>query len=371
MQLARLEEALEAAETEGCGARARERLLTRFLPGHGISQAFAVSDDGRVVVGRSEVDEPGPLPLGQSDAFRWEGGAMIPLSGIATIPQTAAHGVSLDGSAIVGRGADGSGGVTAIRWDSGAASPLEALEDPPMDLATAVSADGSVVVGYSAEGFSPRWAVRWGAGGVFALNTGGTNFVPSEAWGVSADGSVVAGWTSTPDGVRAFRWEGSMTIFSLDAEFSQAQAFDISSDGSVVVGRRDHSAGGSEAFRWENGTTIGLGELDGLGSLTEALGISANGSIVGSSCATAFVWDPVNQMRSVENVLIALGIDLAGWALVSATDISADGNTVVGWGLNPSGDTEAWIAVIPEPSTALLLASGLAALAVRRLAMSR
>jgi len=76
-------------------------------------------------------------------------------------------------------------------------------------------------------------------------------------------------------------------------------------------------------------------------------------------------------MRSVEDVLTALGIDLAGWTLVSAKDISADGNTVVGFGLNPSGDTEAWIAVIPEPSSALLLASGLAALAVKRRAMSR
>ncbi len=32
----------------------------------------------------------------------------------------------------------------------------------------------------------------------------------------------------------------------------------------------------------------------------------------------------------------------------------------------PAGDTEAWIATIPEPTTALLLASGLAAVAKRR-----
>ena len=72
-------------------------------------------------------------------------------------------------------------------------------------------------------------------------------------------------------------------------------------------------------------------------------------------------------MRSLQDVLEAdLGLDLTGWKLRSARGVSDDGLTIAGWGTNPSGSIEAWIAVIPEPSTALLLASGLAALAVRR-----
>ncbi len=69
-------------------------------------------------------------------------------------------------------------------------------------------------------------------------------------------------------------------------------------------------------------------------------------------------------MRNLQGVLVNdYGLDLTGWTLTYAEGISDNGLTVVGFGTNPSGDTEAWIAVIPEPSTALLLATGLAAMA--------
>ena len=62
-------------------------------------------------------------------------------------------------------------------------------------------------------------------------------------------------------------------------------------------------------------------------------------------------------------MLTALGVDLTGWQLASALGISADGNAIAGYGINPSGQTEAFIAVIPEPGTALLMGLGLAGLA--------
>lgn len=73
--------------------------------------------------------------------------------------------------------------------------------------------------------------------------------------------------------------------------------------------------------------------------------------------------------RSLQDVLASdYGLDLTGWHLEGASGISADGRTIVGNGLNPSGAPEAWIAVIPEPSTGLLVAFGLVALARRRIA---
>jgi len=52
-----------------------------------------------------------------------------------------------------------------------------------------------------------------------------------------------------------------------------------------------------------------------------------------------------------------------GWTLTEVADISADGRTVVGMGINPAGQEEAWMATVPEPSTLVLLAvGGLAAL---------
>jgi uncharacterized membrane protein len=99
--------------------------------------------------------------------------------------------------------------------------------------------------------------------------------------------------------------------------------------------------------------------------------VSADGSTVvgyGISGAgqEAFLWDGVNGMRSLQSVLTNdLGLDLTGWRLYSATGISADGLTITGWGRNSNGNQEAWVAYlgaptspVPEPATAGLFAIG-------------
>ena len=63
-------------------------------------------------------------------------------------------------------------------------------------------------------------------------------------------------------------------------------------------------------------------------------------------------------------MMIGLGADLTGWSLSIAWDISDDGRTIFGWGSNPSGDAEAWVAVIPEPSAALVFVCGFVVVAV-------
>ena len=68
-------------------------------------------------------------------------------------------------------------------------------------------------------------------------------------------------------------------------------------------------------------------------------------------------------MRSLDAVLLGLGVDLEGWILDEANGISGDGSVVVGYGTNPDGFAEAWIATIPEPGTGLLLMTGLLGLA--------
>jgi hypothetical protein len=71
-------------------------------------------------------------------------------------------------------------------------------------------------------------------------------------------------------------------------------------------------------------------------------------------------------MNRLWDVLLVQGVDPAanGWTkLEAASGISADGNMIVGWGTR-NGNTEAFVAVVPEPSAvAILAASG--ALAVR------
>jgi PKD repeat protein len=65
-------------------------------------------------------------------------------------------------------------------------------------------------------------------------------------------------------------------------------------------------------------------------------------------------------MRNLKSVLTAGGLDLGGWTLSMAWGVSADGSTIVGAGLNPEGQAEAWratLGAIPDepnqPPTAL------------------
>ena len=81
-------------------------------------------------------------------------------------------------------------------------------------------------------------------------------------------------------------------------------------------------------------------------------------------------------MYSLLDVLVAngLAVELTGWTLSEARAISDDGFTIAGFGVNPDGKTEAWVATIsaiPEPSTGLLLGLGLALLARRRASFNR
>ena len=119
------------------------------------------------------------------------------------------------------------------------------------------------------------------------------------------------------------------------------------------------AAGQSKAewsFRW-------LGQLGGdYGSCAYA--VSADGSlVVGRSNFGAFLWDDAHGMRDLNKLLVGGGLNLQGGTLTSARDVSFDGQTIVivgeGWGSD--GSWEAWMAVIPEPSSLAALASMAAA----------
>ncbi len=311
------------------------------------SRAYDVSASGSVVVGASD-----------DQAFRWETGVM---SGLGA---GSASAVSADGSVVVG-----TSGSEAFRWAGGTMSGLGTLPKYTTSSGTGVSADGSVVVGGAFMGgvvidhASFRWENDVMTG--FAAS-GEVGF--SSAYDVSADGSVVVGTRTTGTG-GAYRWDnGTMT------SLGGGMAYGVSADGSVIVGGGIAGEVGVEAFRWEDGAISGLGVLPGFEPNSLACDVSADGSVVvgntviwneGDPCLPlwipekAFIWTEETGMVGLGDLLVdAYGLDLNGWTLTAATGIADDGMTIVGYGINPSGLTEGWIAQVPEPAGASLLVVG-------------
>lgn len=126
---------------------------------------------------------------------------------------------------------------------------------------------------------------------------------------------------------------------------------------SLVIVRRPRG----KAFRWTaTGGMVSIGSVPDVDDNTEANATSADGTvIVGRSISggtQAFIWTANGGARYVLELLTNdFGLNLTGWTLSTAHDVSADGRTIVGHDTNPYGDTEGWIAIIPEPSTIFLM----------------
>ena len=249
---------------------------------------------------------------------------------------SAANGVSGDGS-VSSATADSASGCEAFRWTSGGG--MVGLGDLPGGGSTATPTASAPtarsIVGYSTTPPPAREAFRWtSGGGMVGLGDLPGGAFNSEAYGVSADGSVVVGVqrlrlrpARRSAGRAAAAWSAWATC---PAAFSSS-AYGVSGDGSVVVGY-SNSDSGTEAFRW-----------------------TADGG-----------------MRALWDVLLSHGVDPAadGWTeLASARGISADGNTIVGYGIR-NGNTEAFVAVIPtivpEPAAGALALLGVSSILLLR-----
>jgi len=198
----------------------------------------------------------------------------------------------------------------------------------------------------------------------------------SVAYGVSANASVIVGKSESASGAEAFYWTpsgGMQGIGDLPGGGFHSAAKAVSADGSVVVGYGNSASGREAAFRWTVlGGMQGLGDLPGGELRSVAEDVSGDGSVVvgyGSSASgtEAFIWDAANGMQNLKDVLVNdYSLDLTGWTLIYARGISDDGLTIVGYGINPDGYTEGWVATVPEPATICLLGLGSLAMLRRR-----
>lgn len=326
-----------------------------FMPGfERNARANGISGDGRVVVGEIS-----------TEAFVWTASTgMVRLwdysQGAATSRATAA---SYDGSVITGTFATGAG-YQAFRWT--AQTGIVGLGNLPNassgSYAFGISADGTRIAG-QANSQPALWTAETGFVSLGDLPGGGWQ---GSASGISADGSTVVGTSTSATGVEAFRWtlETGMTgLGNLPNSRAGSFARATSADGSVVVGSANTSSYRQEAFRWttESGM-VSLGQLPTGEETGNAYAVSADGRVVVGGSGRAFVWDDLHGTRDLAALLSGSGIDLSGWQLYSATGVSADGRTVTGWGINPDGMEQSWVASItevPAPSAAILLISGL------------
>ncbi len=353
------------------------------------SRALAISGNGMVAAGVSNSAN------GANEAFRYPlSGSMTGLGDLPPDPPFAsfATGANSTGSVLSAYGAVTTLSTLAACWT--AMGGLVSIGDLPGGGTTsqgyAVSANStptsSIIVGRGRvatgnEAF--RWAgnCQTGVGTMTGLGDLPGGAATSQANGVSADGMVVVGTGNSANGTEAFRWTAALGLVGLGDLAGggfRSEAFGVSANGSAVVGF-GQSADSSpfQAFRWVlTNAMTGAGTMTGLGYLpttgnqnSRANAVSGDGNVVVGFSETApgqnqaFIWDPVNGMRRLADLVP--GLVPAGWTLTDATAVSADGLTVAGYGINPGGQTEGWVLFIPEPATVLLLLAG-GMLALRR-----
>ncbi|MEZ6015013.1 MAG: hypothetical protein R3F49_07870 [Planctomycetota bacterium] len=312
------------------------------------SNAYGVNGDGSVVSGFVSTSaglEPsrwtvqgGHEPLGGPSAF----------TGIFGL----GFGVSEDGSSVVGSYlvTTPSPPLPGFHWDRPSGVTLVPTLRPGdgTSAVNAVSADGSVGVGSSGSSFGSTGgpvpppthkAFRWtsATGPVFLGFLPGGQY--SYANGVSADGNVIVGTSDTGGQSEAFLWTaaGGMSGLGTLPGATDSSGADVSSDGLVVVG-----GSGGEAFRWSAAT--------GMQSLGPGVAIKVNrdGTVI---LGPDWLWTSASGRVALFPHLAALGAVLPAGGSLTANDLSADGNAVVGtWSPGGFAAEQGWVAYLAPPA---------------------
>lgn len=309
-----------------------------------------LSGDGTTVVATTRVFDDDGNYL-RNDVIRWNAGQS---TAIATgVPS----GISRDGSMVVGSPGTTAGGGWVWTPDG-----LSELPEPPpgytLKTVNGITDDGSVIVGH----FNERSRFRLIDGEYTVIDDFG--ILTSISSVASGDPEIMAGFA------------GTRAVLLLDDGFAPLPPFhlglfsyvtDLSADGRVAVGSVDR-----QAYRWTDGVAVPM-----QGAL--AAGVSRDGRrIVGRSSNGdgAFYWSELLGEILLSDVLARyFDVDLSGWTLIEATGISDDGRVLMGIGRFEDEEFGLWRvelpttieqAVIPEPSTGLLVGLGLTAIAWRR-----
>lgn len=341
------------------------RVTAAFLPLVGTGEnttstlALAISPDGLCIVGVSEA-------AGNFSATRWSrDGIATGLQAPDGYSQTAPYAVSEDGETVVGISLRPMPPISleATKWSStsqGKALGFLGINDVNnLSFALGVSGDGSVFTGFSTTESGKVEAFSWTAQmGMAALPEPSGGSSGSLANAISRDGQTFAGSVLPNEGDRQaaiwFNGEPPTLVGALAGGSGADERFTaISLDESTFVGYGDTDLG-FRATRW-TGTT-GLQELGTIAGFDQSLAVdvNGNGTVVigytgepGSIENSAFYWTEARGMLSLDAVLNDLGLLPDGWRTQVATGISDDGHVISGYGINPDGVQQGFVAVIP------------------------
>ena len=238
------------------------------------------------------------------------------------LPPTAAGGFAFDtnhdGSRSVGNFADTA--TRAVQWNANGMSlplPNPYGMNSPYASAGGITRDGSIAAGSVKDGMGNVYVVFWGEQGA---NPPGqvrtlTGLQDVEVHAVNEDARVTAGtyWDPAYSNF-AFLTDGTrfVPLTPTGAPVPpRSQAFDVNDDGTFVVG-----------------------EISG-------------SNMAGMTGQQAVIWKPDGSFRPVIDILRESNVMPAGWVLLVAYGISADGRVVVGSATDPGGIAQGFIARLP------------------------
>jgi probable HAF family extracellular repeat protein len=331
------------------------------------SCAYGINNSGQVV-GQAATSS------GAEHAFLYSGGTMTDLGTLGG-SNSCATGINNLGQVV---GNADTGGLSppplpqpyshAFLYSGGTMQDLGTLPGGFGSGAYGINDSGQIVGGANTSYSFPFWGHAFLYSGTMQdLGTFGAQY--SAASGINASGQVVGSYgdfiysTGSANvsvaGPHAFLYsDGTMQDLGTlpGAAFSTASGINNSGQ---VAGYSDYentSPNHYRAFLYDDGSMVSLGTLGGQNSW--ASGLNDDSEVVG--CANtgngnihAFLYG--NGVMTDLNSLIPAG---SGWTLTDANAINDNGQ-IVGYGTNPSGQTDAFLLTpTPEPSTLALLGAG-------------
>lgn len=296
-------------------------------------------NDAGVVVGYAEVE------LFVNHAIRWSNGSFQDL-GTFGGSRSFAYGIDEGGSIVGAAELAGDEAIHAFRLTGGVMTDLGVLSGNN-SLAQAINGSGQIVGLTTNPSSNNQHAFLWSAGVMTDLGTLGGSY--SRAHDIN-DAGVVVGESS---GSRAFRWADGVMQDLGTLGGGSAQALAINNHGQIV-------GGSGRAFLWQNGVMTNLGALPG-DPISIAFDINEVGQIVGISAPQSSglphgaLWQD-GEIFELSTLLDAGG---AGWIPYFANAVNNHG-WIVGVGINPAGQTRAFLMTpVPEPASVLLAALAL------------